>query len=50
MPELSNMRAVRAVNSYKFAYSNKKSEVAVVTFNGLILKVHINYLGAHPQL
>ena len=29
---------------------SKKSYVAVVIFNDLILKIHINYLGALPQL
>ena len=44
------MRAVRSVSSYRFAYSNKKSSVAVLIFNGLILRVHMNHLDALPQL
>ena len=45
----SNMRAVRGVNSYKFAYTYEK-EVAVLIFNGLIPEIPMNYLGALPQL
>ena len=28
----------------------KDSQAAILTFNGLILELHINYLGALPQL
>ena len=50
MPGPSNMRAVRSISSYKFAYSNEKVLSGGLKYNGLTVKIHNNYLGALPQL
>ena len=44
----SNMRAARGVSSYKYDYRYQK--VVGFIFHSLILKIHINYFGALPQL
>ena len=50
MPGLNSMSAARGVSSCKYAWSYEKVEVVDLIFNGLILKISTNYLGALSQL